>query len=376
MKNIIRQSKRIGVTLLVSSAVFASPFSVATTSTDGLVSTNSSVSLSCDFNIPEADDICGAVSSIEQLLNGNFSIGGCNISTTSNSDFFDDLKKRCTEALGDDKKGVMSPLNPITTSSNEYKLIKGSKGKDCKGGKELKDIKHPSGLTNEEIEKKTPIEEMGNRYGIFSSSIDDVRDCMKMHGEKCKEPGYMKLPEDSVETEKQIVEAAQHIAVSDESVAANLASVEAEYQKKLAECNDKEDKAKDDCKQEVEYGKESIGSIAKKQVSKIEIASAAEFKTMNKAARGSTYYVYKDSESMDKMPEEVANEYSDGVARQNAADILIDALYKETVNLKKNSIMLGYGKVEAVSSAYDPKAPIEDLKAYLARESNEENTAE
>ena len=333
-----------------------------------------------DFVMPTKPDICGATNEITNFLGDklSFSIGGCSIGLEADqSSFMNDINEACkaaTEGLEDLENRIISPMDAMITSSTQYSFIKGAKGEDCGDGSNFGEVENPSGMTNDEIYEATDIKTMASKNGLFSSATDDLRDCMKMSGEeKCNEDGFIKLPETSLDTEKEIAKASNYVSQADESVAPNISSVETELYAKKAECDKKEYAQAVECREKLQYGNDSLDSQAKKKITKIEMVTASNFSLLQKASRGDTYYVFKDSDSMDRLPKAVAEKYSDGVARQNAADTLIAGFYKENTNLKKNNITLIYGKAQIMSEPYNPKASVTDLKDYLLKSQKSED---
>lgn len=326
------------------------------------------VSVNCNpqLNFYDIDDsFCSAVNGFS-LNVGSFGIGGCSIELGSTSEcFFDDLRSRCSSLVS---SNVSTPLRSALASSLEFDLLKGDgfrSTKTCGNKKQYGETRHPSGLTQNEIYEKTSISHMSKDYSIFSQEIDGIRDCMKVDGEKCLEPGHRKLPKDTLEAEKEIMKSAHAIAAADDSVAANMGSVEIELKKKLEDCKEKEGSARETCRDEVLNSEESPQSMATKEIAKLELAAAIELKMMKQATRGDTYYVYKDAESMRKLPADVVGEYANGVERQNAADALVESLYKEILDLKKQAVRATYSSSTDGAEPYDAKANIQGLRTVL-----------
>lgn len=310
-----------------------------------------------------ADSICGAVNNFDSVLNGKFNVGGCSIGFGISADCFSNgLNNRCQGLIN---SNIYHPMNGVITSSNKFDFLKGEafQKDDCRKRKDVKNHRYPSGETDESIAQKTSMRQMARSYGFFSSQIDNVRDCMKVSGEKCLEPDYQKLPENSIETQKNIDEAAQNIAVADETISSNIATVQAEISQKVKACKGTENEA--DCITKITSDEASPQALATKEIAKVEMASALELEVMEKAARGSSYYVFRDKESIEALPIEVRIEYADGVRRQNAADTLIRSLYKEITDIKKDSINASYGSITVQSSVYDAQNSVNAIQLEL-----------
>jgi len=364
--------RKIAISLLLASAYSYGGFW-------GSSSSSSSVSdfLNClgdGIDIPSASGMCGATEGLTKAMKKDFSVGGCSISAGgSNSCFTNGLSSLCNNAAN---SAVQTPSNLIAGASNKFNSLKGD-GFPSDPCKKLKfgETKYPSGKTQDQIYEDTSIEKMSGKTGIFSSRIDDIRDCMKINGDKCLEEGYMKLPATSLDTQKEVIKSASFCASADAPCADTMASLAAETSKKLKECDSKNGEAQEECKDKVLSGSTCPAAKKKKALARIELASAGELNIMQKSARGTSYYVYKDQASIDKLPREVRGEYSDGVARQNAADTLIASYYNQIVKLKKDAVTSDYERAEACSFVCNKKAAIFalDTKMTLLGEEDKSN---
>lgn len=318
----------------------------------------------------KGDDICSSLDGYLDVLDSSFSFGGCsiNIGGGGNDCYFKTLKNLCKKNISDGEDYVVNPLRSAINSMNEFDFLKGDGFKssnrcDDIGSDKTYTTPNKSGFSNKEIYEKTSPEVMLDKHiGLYSSRVDLVRDCMKEKGEKCLEEDIISLPENNVEVEKQIAEAAQTIAQADESSAVDQAAIEVETREKLSECLRKKPKEQELCQKKItEDSDNSPEAGATKAIAKLEMASALELNVLKKSTRGSTYYVYKSQEFIKRLPLQKQHEYASGVARQNAADTLIMSLYSEVIALKKEAIRANYANSEEIAKPYSAQGGIDAL---------------
>jgi hypothetical protein len=322
------------------------------------------LSLSCDQNfgldqLLGKAGICGIADKLGGLL-GKIDLMGCSIipgfgTGQSGGGCYEkglaDMCKKLTSGKLDD---VMSPVKNILASTKELGITKGDAFKDEKCGTEG-ETKYPSGETDASIARKTGIVEMTKRFGSpFSTEILQLRDCMKTDGDKCLKDGEVKLPKDALEVEKQIAEASSQIAAAGKSYVWDTKVAERNLQKKANLClklpTPEETKA---CVEKLMKGEDGPDALQKKALADLELAEAAELLTVKKATRCSSRYIYTDKESVKRLPIAVIPDYIDGVARQNAADTVFLALWKENLATKKGMVKILYKKMEQNVRPYD-----------------------
>ena len=320
--------------------------------------------------LDKGDDMCSSLGGYLDVLDTSFSFGGCSLDLggSGNECYFDTLKSFCdtpSTAAGD---YVVNPIRSAMNSMNEFDFLKGDGFKSsnrCDDTNSDKTYETPnkSGLTNREIYEETSPEVMLDKnIGLYSSRVDMIRDCMKEKGSRCLDEDIIVLPADNIEVEKRIAEAAQTIAQTDESSAVDQAAVEVEVRSALSECLRKPAEEQELCRKNITEDKDtSPESGATKAIAKLEMASAIELNVLKKATRGSTYYVYKSQEFIEKLPLEDQHNYAGGVARQNAADTLILSLYAEVINLKKEAIRANYANSEEIAQPYSSQGGIDAL---------------
>lgn len=312
---------------------------------------------------PDTDSICEATHVFNKLYSNNFSLGGCSISIGANSGVTDcftkNLDSLCENLV---ENNVVGPMRAALGSSSEFNFLKGDSFKKtgCEDRRNPPNTTYPSGKTDEDINDESSLKELRKKFGLFSSSVDDYRDCLKINGDKCKEEGYEKLPKDSKETEKIINESATQIAVADETISSRVLSLQVEISKKVKDCGRDQN-----CVNKVMQGDASPSALIQKELARIEIASAMELKIINKATRGDTYYVFKGKEDIKIIPLDERMEYMDGARRQNAADTLIRSLYKEIIDIKKEAIAASYGGISVENAGYGDQEGIESLQRGL-----------
>jgi len=332
------------------------------------VGTLNAVTVSCKptISFASANGVCDGLKKIDDVLskinNGmatGYSDGGCNISVTGGLSCLTGggLQAACNSAAS----RMITPLSSAINQRKSFTLTSGMgiPSQNC-SEKALEITKFKSGLTMEEIYNKTGIKKMSKKFGLFSSSTDTVRDCMKQKsGNDCLEKG-IKLPETSLAAKTEIMKTAGVVASADASVAANAKSIQAQYTKKRIDCEKKSQYKGNKCMDEL-VGVDEAESLERKQIAAIETSSAVEISLMMKAIRGDKYFVFKDPKSMRKISQSIAPRYRSGVARQNAADILIKTLYKDLLQIKKTIVSETYQTAQAQSIHYDSKSAIDDL---------------
>jgi len=332
------------------------------------------VTLHCDngglFKIVDVgDSVCEASNDITNILkssNGGFSIGGCDVSIGGGQEcYYNTINDACK---GMTKDSVMTPLKAALASVEELTLLRGvgiKSTQDCEKQIELKDKKYPSGMTVSEVYEETSADRLiDHGYGPFDSSVDSLRDCMKVHGKKCLEDGFVKLPATTADAEKEISKTANIIASGDESVTANAPTVEAEQEAKKSDCTKLEGAARTKCENEVKNGDNSTQSAAQKAIAKLETAAAVEVKTM-KTATESTKYVHRTKKFVTSLPKHIQKDIEDGIARQNTADILILSLFNELTALKKEAIYAVYGDADTASESYTAGGAVDAVQTSL-----------
>ena len=331
------------------------------------VSTLGAVEVSCKptISFSGASGVCDGLKKIDDVLKGitngmatGYSDGGCNISVTGGLSCLTGggIEAACNRAVS----RVVTPLSSAINSPKNFSLATGM-GIPSQGCSEaaLEIAKFKSGLTMKNIFDKTNIVEMSERFGMFSSSIDTMRDCMKEKGQECLDKG-VQLPATTLDAKTEIMKAAGVVASADTSVASNAKSIQAQYTKKKLDCEKKSQIKADKCMDEL-LGPDEAESLERKQIAAIETASGIELTMMMKAIRGDKYFVYKDPKSMTSLSEKISSRYRSGVARQNAADILIKTLYKDLLQVKKTVVSETYQTAQAQSIHYDSKSAIDDL---------------
>jgi len=309
----------------------------------------------------DTNSICEAVGSFEKIYNGNFQLGGCSISYggEANADcFIEGLSSLCKSTIDSE---IISPAMLAVSSVSEFEFLKGDafKKSACAERFDTSGEEFPSGMTESSLYEKSDMSSTLN-LGMFSSKVEDLRDCMKVSGEKCLEDDYGKLPKDTIATEKEILKSAEAIAVADETISSRVLTLQAEVSKKVKDCNRSKD-----CIDEVLNNEYSPKALLQKEIARIEMASSVELITMNKASRGDTYYVHKSSKDIETLPAEDRVDYGDGVSRQNSADVLINALFKELVDLKKESISASYNSIDITTASYQSQEGIESIQRGL-----------
>jgi len=318
------------------------------------------------FSLPNADNICSGVSKMRKTFSKDLSIGGCTLSFGVDTGcYVDALSSKCEAMQKQATGGKISQASTILSGSSlNFKIIKGAafKNSSCKPI-DVNLMKFQSGMTEGDIKKHTDIEKMSKKYGLFSSSIDMVRDCMKTDGNACMEDGYLKLPKTSLDVKKDIADTVSIVSGADTPIANTIAFTQGELSKSLAECSGKKDEVA--CRDKILDSEKSPDAYSKKAIAKIELASSAELTLMERASRGDQYYIYRDPSDIKKLPIEVRDTYMSGVARQNAAEVLTKSLYTEIVSLKKSAVNISYEKAKLMAELYDKDKSLEILRNVL-----------
>jgi len=291
--------------------------------------------------------ICGIADKLTGFLD-KIGISGCSLGAMkSNKCYNTGLKGMCEDMVKKRLNGVMSPLRDAISSTLELETTKGDAFREKGCAKDSGKTTYPSGETDESIKEKTDIGTMTRRYGTpFTAKIDLTRTCMQTEGEKCLEPGYMKLPKNALEVEKHISEASTQIAASDKSYTWDILVAERALQKQMTQCLKLPTvKATKACEDKLMKGENGPTKLEKKALAELELSAAAELKAVKMATMGDLYYIYKDKKSVERLPLNVIPDYIDGVARQNAADTVFLSLWKENLATKKALIRILFKKM-------------------------------
>lgn len=333
-------------------------------------------SVKCDVGIENIDlyKMCDIVGRVEDVLGGDFSIGGCTIKAADPltcqknalKDFCNDTLKKLDSKS---EKYALDSTNSIVSSSEE--LI-GTGGKiignftNCNYVSNVfQNKKTQSGKTLKEVYEESSVEKL-QKHGIFSTVAEDVRDCLKStkYSSKCFTPEKWILPDNMEKVEEKISKTVEQATpVSTEYIKSSLETESKMAKEMNSKCSDLDNSSsciKNVLNKDGEHAKKRDAAIAN-----IETSSAVRKKIINNASKMNKGMVYRGGNIINKLPIEMRGKYIDAVKRANASDILTTNLYSENVSLSKESIIILDNKIVDSSEPFMSKSSIKKIKSLM-----------